>query len=512
MAELKMAQNFINGKLSDVMGSICATVRNPATNETLYDVRESGVDAVEEALLAASSAFPAWRATSIINRQRVMFRLQNLISANHEDIARIITKEMGKTISDARGDVTRGLQVVEHACAIPTLMMGEYVEDVSSDIDTYSIRQPLGVCVGIAPFNFPAMIPLWMFPLMVMTGNTAIIKPSELCPGAMMLLAQLATQAGIPPGVLNVVQGGKRTVELLIDSPLVKAVSFVGSNAAGIAIQQRCSLSPETLNFKRCQANLGAKNHAVVMPDADRKQAINAVIGAAFGAAGQRCMAISVLLLVCSCDAEYDGWVDEILSQAMLLTVGDGKDDGVDVGPVVTREAAARIRGLINSSEDEGAMVRLDGRVISGLGDHLDKESFVGPTIITNVTSNMRCYREEIFGPVLLVMPRVNSLTEAIRIINANPFGNGTAIFTSSGLNSHRFQHDIDVGQVGINIPLPVPLPFFSFTGSRASIRGDLNFYGKSGVAFYTQTKTVTALWRSPLDENKPIKASTAMQ
>jgi malonate-semialdehyde dehydrogenase (acetylating)/methylmalonate-semialdehyde dehydrogenase len=363
--------------------------------------------------------------------------------------------------------------------------MGELMEGVSTDMDTYSIRQPLGVCAGICPFNFPAMIPLWIFPLIIATGNTAIMKPSERDPGAMMMLAELAVEAGIPPGVLNVVHGGKPAVDFLCDTPIVKAVSFVGSDKIGQYIFARASATG-----KRVQSNMGAKNHGVVMPDANKNASLNSLVGAAFGAAGQRCMALSTAIFV----GEARAWIPDLVKRARNLKVTCGRIADADVGPVVTPEAKQRIEALIQSGISEGAKLILDGRGYRPKG--YEKGNFIGPTILAKVTPKMRCYREEIFGPVLICL-EVDTLDEAIALINANPYGNGTAVFTNSGAVARKFQHEIDVGQVGINVPIPVPLPMFSFTGSRGSIRGDLNFYGKSGVLFYTQIKTVTALWRS---------------
>ena len=399
-----------------------------------------------------------------------------------DELAEILTAEQGKTIADARGDVFRGLEVVEHAAGIANLQIGDFVENVASGVDTYSIWQPLGVCAGITPFNFPAMIPLWMFPMAIATGNTFILKPSEQDPMVTMRLVELAIEAGVPEGVLNVVHGGKATVDAICDHPDIKAVSFVGSTNVGKHVYERASQSG-----KRAQCMMGAKNHGVILPDANKEQTLNQLAGAAFGAAGQRCMALSVVVLVGAAGA----WIDDIKAKAEGLIVSAGKHDK-DLGPLISPAAKARVQHLIGTGVEEGASLILDGRGITVEG--YEKGNFVGPTIFDNVTADMQIYKEEIFGPVLCIM-RAASLDEAIELLNANPHGNGTAIFTQSGAAAHKFQQDIQVGQIGINLPIPVPLPMFSFSGSRASKLGDLGPYGKQAVQFYTQTKTVTARW-----------------
>ncbi|MCO5597328.1 hypothetical protein L7F22_051404 [Adiantum nelumboides] len=376
-------------------------------------------------------------------------------------------------------------QVVEHACNMSTLQMGEFVENVSTGIDSYSIRQPLGVCAGICPFNFPAMIPLWMFPIAVTCGNTFVLKPSEKDPGASILLAELAAEAGLPPGVLNIVHGTHDVVNLICDHPDIKAVSFVGSDVAGTHIYSRAASKG-----KRVQCNLGAKNHAVVMPDAEADLTANALVGAAFGAAGQRCMAISTAVFV----GDTRPWEEHLVERAKKLEVAAGVEPQADVGPVISKQAKDRICKLVQSGVESGARLVLDGRDIQVPA--YSKGNFIGPTILSDVTPDMECYKQEIFGPVLLCM-QAGSLSEAIEIVNKNRYGNGTAIFTTSGVAARAFQHDVDVGQVGINVPIPVPLPFFSFTGWRGSFAGDMNFYGKAGVQFFTQIKTVTAQWKS---------------
>lgn len=406
-----------------------------------------------------------------------------MIREHTEELARSITIEQGKTLADARGDVFRGLEVVESTCAMGSLTMGETAENLSRGLDTYSYRQPLGVTAGICPFNFPAMIPLWMFPVATACGNTMIMKPSEKDPGAAMLLAKLAQQAGLPDGVLQVVHGGVDTVNFLCDAPSVRAISFVGGNQAGEHIFDR-----GTKQGKRVQSNLGAKNHATVMPDADKESTINALIGACFGAAGQRCMALSTVIFV----GETKNWLPEIVEKARKLKCGSGLDPATEVGPLISKQSRERVEMLIQQGVDDGAKLLLDGRGVKVPG--FEKGNFVGPTILSGVDAKNRAYTEEIFGPVLVTL-NVDTLEEAIAFTNASKYGNGCAIFTQSGPVARKFQHEIDVGQVGINVPIPVPLPFFSFTGSRGSIRGDVHFYGKQGAQFYTQIKTITSNW-----------------
>jgi len=433
---------------------------------------------------AAEKAFVQWRETPVTSRVRLMFKLQSLIQQHSEEIAQIITKEQGKTLADARGDVFRGLEVVEHTCSTASLAMGETVENVSKNIDTYSYRQPLGVCAGITPFNFPAMIPLWMFPLAIACGNTFILKPSEKDPGAPMFLSKLAMEAGIPDGVINVIHGTRNAVNFLCDDPAIKAISFVGSNQAGEYIHAR-----GTAKGKRVQANLAAKNHATILPDANKEQALNALVGAAFGAAGQRCMALSAAVFV----GETKNWIPDLVQRAKKLRVSSGFEPHSDLGPLISDEAKKRVERLIQTGIDQGAKILLDGRGIKVPG--FEKGNFVGPTILSDVRSDMECYKDEIFGPVLICLS-VDTLDDAINLINKNPYGNGTAIFTKSGASARKYQHEIDVGQVGLNLPIPVPLPMFSFTGSRGSFVGSTHFYGKGAINFFTQIKTITSMWK----------------
>ncbi|MGO2884723.1 MAG: CoA-acylating methylmalonate-semialdehyde dehydrogenase [Psychrobacter celer] len=475
-------QQLINGQFVNSTTNEWIDITDPATQEVIAKVPQTTDDEINQAVAAAQTAFQTWRKTPITTRARIFLKYQQLIREHMDELAETLTAEQGKTIADARGDVFRGLEVVEHAAGIANLQIGDFVENVASGVDTYSIWQPLGVCAGITPFNFPAMIPLWMFPMAIATGNTFILKPSEQDPMVTMRLVELAVEAGVPEGVLNVVHGGKATVDAICDHPDIKAVSFVGSSAVGKHVYERASQSG-----KRAQCMMGAKNHGVILPDANKEQTLNQLAGAAFGAAGQRCMALSVVVLV----GAAGEWIDDIKAKAESLVVSAGKNDK-DLGPLISPAAKARVEHLIGTGVEEGASLLLDGRGITVEG--FEKGNFVGPTIFDNVTSDMQIYKEEIFGPVLCIM-RADSLDEAIELLNANPHGNGTAIFTQSGAAAHKFQQDVQVGQIGINLPIPVPLPMFSFSGSRASKLGDLGPYGKQAVQFYTQTKTVTARW-----------------
>ncbi|XP_011087968.1 methylmalonate-semialdehyde dehydrogenase [acylating], mitochondrial [Sesamum indicum] len=476
--------NLIGGSFVDSHSSDSIDVLNPATQEVVSRVPLTTKEEFKSAVAAAKEAFPSWRNTPITTRQRVMFKLQDLIRKNTDKLALNITTEQGKTLKDAQGDVFRGLEVVEHACGMATLQMGEYVANVSNGIDTYSIREPLGVCAGICPFNFPAMIPLWMFPVAVTCGNTYVLKPSEKDPGASMILAELAMEAGLPNGVLNIVHGTHDIVNAICDDDDIRAVSFVGSNTAGMHIYARASASG-----KRVQSNMGAKNHGIVMPDANVDATLNALVAAGFGAAGQRCMALSTVVFV----GDSKLWEEKLVERAKALKVSAGTDPEADLGPVISKQAKERVCKLVQSGIESGARLLLDGRTIKVPG--YEQGNFIGPTILADVTADMECYKEEIFGPVLICM-QADSLEEAINIVNRNKYGNGAAIFTSSGIAARKFQTEIEAGQVGINVPIPVPLPFFSFTGSKASFAGDLNFYGKAGVQFYTQIKTVTQQWK----------------
>ncbi|WP_426160324.1 CoA-acylating methylmalonate-semialdehyde dehydrogenase [Pseudomonas sp. TSRC2-2] len=480
---LQKVKLLIDGEWVESQTSEWHDIVNPATQQVLAKVPFATAAEVDAAVSAAQRAFQTWKLTPIGARMRIMLKLQALIREHSKRIAVVLSAEQGKTIADAEGDIFRGLEVVEHACSIGTLQMGEFAENVAGGVDTYTLRQPIGVCAGITPFNFPAMIPLWMFPMAIACGNTFVLKPSEQDPLSTMLLVELAIEAGVPAGVLNVVHGGKDVVDGLCTHKDIKAVSFVGSTAVGTHLYDLAGK-----HGKRVQSMMGAKNHAVVLPDANREQALNALVGAGFGAAGQRCMATSVVVLV----GAAKQWLPDLKALAQKLKVNAGSEPGTDVGPVISKKAKARILELIESGIKEGAKLELDGRDISVPG--YEQGNFVGPTLFSGVTTDMQIYTQEIFGPVLVVL-EVDTLDQAIALVNANPFGNGTGLFTQSGAAARKFQTEIDVGQVGINIPIPVPVPFFSFTGSRGSKLGDLGPYGKQVVQFYTQTKTVTARW-----------------
>ncbi len=474
---------FINGEFQASQSADTLPVVNPATQQELARVPMATRSEVDAAVASAKNAFKTWREVAVPERARLMLRYQHLLKAHHDEIAEILAQETGKTFADAKGDLWRGIEVVEHACNVPSLLMGETVENVAGGIDTYSLIQPLGVCAGITPFNFPAMIPLWMYPLAIACGNTFVLKPSEQDPMTPTRLAELAVEAGFPKGVLNVVHGGREQVDQLLTHPDIKAISFVGSVPVGQHIYRT-----GTDNLKRVQVFGGAKNHMVVMPDASPKQVVNALVGASCGAAGQRCMGISVAVLVGSAK----GIVPALQQQMAALKPGVWNDANAAYGPQISRRAKERIVGLIEQGKKEGATCLLDGSqcVVPGYPDG----NWIGPTLFADVQPTMSIYREEIFGPVLCVVC-VNTLDEAIALINANAYGNGVSIFTASGAAARKFQHEIEVGQVGINVPIPVPLPFFSFTGWKGSFFGDLHAYGKQGVRFYTETKTVTSRW-----------------
>ena len=482
-ADVATVKLLIDGVFVESQTTQWRDVVNPATQAVLARVPFATADEVNAAVTAASRAFKTWRKTPIGVRARIFLKYQQLIREHMDELAALLSAEQGKTLPDAEGDVFRGLEVVEHAAAIGNLQLGELANNVAGGVDTYTLLQPIGVCAGITPFNFPAMIPLWMFPMGIATGNTFVLKPSEQDPMVTMRLVELALDAGIPKGVLNVVHGGEDVVNAICDHPDIKAVSFVGSTRVGTHVYHRASHSG-----KRVQCMMGAKNHAVVLPDANKEQTLNALAGAAFGAAGQRCMAASTAVLV----GEAQSWIADLVAKAKTLKVGAGNAAGTDVGPLISCAARERVEAFIASGVAQGATLELDGR--KPLVPGFEEGNFVGPTIFSGVRPGMRIYDEEIFGPVLVILA-ADSLDDAIDLVNANPNGNGTAVFTQSGAAARRFQEDIDVGQVGINVPIPVPVPLFSFTGSRASKLGDLGPYGKQVVMFYTQTKTVTQRW-----------------
>lgn len=476
---------FIGGEFTQSQTSEWIDVTNPANNEVIAQVPCATADEMQQAITSAAETFKIWKEVPVSQRARIMLEYQALLKKHHDELGEILAQETGKTFEDAKGDVWRGIEVVEHAANVATLMMGETVGNVSRGIDTYSYIQPLGVCAGITPFNFPAMIPLWMFPMAIACGNTFILKPSEQDPLTPTRLAELFVEAGAPKGVLQVVHGGKEQVDTLLHDPTIKAISFVGSVPVGRYIYET-----GTRNMKRVQSFAGAKNHMVIMPDADKDQVVNALVGASVGAAGQRCMAISVAVFV----GESKQWIPELKEALAAVRPGAWDDKGASYGPVISPKAKARIEELISRGEEQGAVLELDGRNYQVEG--YPNGNWVGPTMFSGVTPEMDIYKEEIFGPVLACC-EADSLEEAIALINANPYGNGTSIFTNSGGAARRFQHEIEVGQVGINIPIPVPMPFFSFTGWKASFYGDQHAYGKQAVRFYTETKTITSRWFS---------------
>lgn len=491
---------FVKNKLVKSSSSKWFDIHDPATNQVIAKVPQLTAEELEQAITDAHEAFSSWKNYSIIKRQGIAFKFVELLKKNHDRIAGMIVLEQGKTFADAKGDVLRGLQVAEAACNAPNDLMASSLE-VAADMETKMVREPLGVVGSICPFNFPAMVPLWSLPLILVTGNTCVLKPSERVPGAAMVIAELAAEAGVPPGVLNIVHGKHDTVNKILEDPRVRAITFVGGDKAGKYIYEK-----GTSLGKRVQSNLGAKNHLIVLPDADKDHFINAVNGAAFGAAGQRCMAISVLVTV---GKETQQWVEEVAQDAAKLKVGSGFDSSSDLGPLINPECVSRATEIVTDSEKAGAKVLLDGRNFKHPDSQFAKGNFLGPTILTGVKPGMRAYDEEIFAPVLSVV-NVDTFDEAIELVNSNKYGNGVALFTQSGAAAQKFTKNIACGQVGVNVPIPVPLPMFSFTGNKGSFLGDLNFYGKAGVTFLTQPKTITSYWRTS-EVEKLLKPSTSM-
>jgi malonate-semialdehyde dehydrogenase (acetylating)/methylmalonate-semialdehyde dehydrogenase len=481
---VKSIEHWIAGKATSGRSDRSAAVYNPATGAQQAEVVLAAPEDVLAAVAAAKEAFVEWSQTSISKRTKILFSFRELLNTHAGELAELITDEHGKVLSDALGEVQRGLEVVEFACGIPSLLKGDYSDQVSTDVDTFSFREPLGVVAGITPFNFPAMVPMWMFPVAIACGNTFILKPSERDPSAAIRIAELWQQAGLPDGVFNVVHGDKVAVDAILDSPDVAAVSFVGSTPIARYIHER-----GTANGKRVQALGGAKNHAIILPDADVDFAADHLAAAAFGSAGERCMAISAAVAVGSAG---DRIVEAVNQRARAVRVGSGRDAASEMGPVVTRQAQERIHGLIDTGERQGARITVDGRGYQVPG--FENGFFVGPTVIDQVATDMDVYREEIFGPVLSVV-RSDSVDDAIALINANPYGNGTAIFTSSGEAARRFQRGVHVGMIGINVPVPVPMAFYSFGGWKDSLFGDKHVHGPEGVSFYTRAKVVTARW-----------------
>ncbi|MDT3279722.1 CoA-acylating methylmalonate-semialdehyde dehydrogenase [Shewanella scandinavica] len=476
-------KHYIDGEFTQGTGTSQIIVTNPANNSPIAVINAATSEEVHVAIASAKAAFKTWKEVPVSERARVMLRYQHLLKEHHDELATILAHETGKTFEDAKGDVWRGIEVAEHACNVASLLMGETVENVARSIDTYSYTQPLGVCAGITPFNFPAMIPLWMFPLAIACGNTFILKPSEQDPMTPQRLVELFVEAGAPKGVLQLVHGDKTAVDILLADPAIKAISFVGSVAVGQYIYKT-----GTDNLKRVQAFAGAKNHCVIMPDANKQQVINNLVGASVGAAGQRCMAISVAVFV----GAAKEWIPELKEALAKVRPGLWDDKEAGYGPVISPAAKARVLKLIAQGKAEGAECLLDGSDFTVEG--YESGNWIGPTMFNKVSTEMSIYKEEIFGPVLCCMES-DSLEAAIELVNASPYGNGTSIFTASGAAARKYQHEIEVGQVGINVPIPVPLPFFSFTGWKGSFYGDQHAYGKQAVRFYTETKTITSRW-----------------
>lgn len=474
--------HFINGELIEPSGTRSQPVFNPATGQQSGEVALASVATTNEAVAAAKAAFPGWSATPPIRRARVLFKFKELCETHADELCHLLTAEHGKVLSDARGELTRGIEVIEFACGIPHLLKGEHSESVGTRVDSWSTMQPLGVVAGITPFNFPIMVPMWMFPLAIACGNTFVLKPSERDPSGSLLMAKLLKEAGLPDGVFNVVNGDKEAVDALLENETVQAVSFVGSTPIAQYIYEKGSA-----HGKRVQALGGAKNHMVVMPDARLDQAADALMGAAYGSAGERCMAISVA--VCVGDETADALIERLKPAVEQLKVGDGTDPSMEMGPLITREHLGKVTGYLESGLEEGAELVVDGRNIDTPDGH-----FLGGCLFDKVTPTMRIYREEIFGPVLSVV-RVDDFETACRLINEHEYGNGTSIFTQNGDAARQFVNGIQVGMVGVNVPIPVPMAFHSFGGWKRSIFGPLNVHGRDGVRFYTRMKTVTARW-----------------
>lgn len=485
---MQIITHFIAGKRDEGTGTRQGPVYDPSTGARCATVAFATATDVDRAVTCAADAFPAWSDMTPLARARVLFRFKTLLERDMDVLAGTITREHGKTLDDARGEITRGIEVVEFACGSPHLLRGDFTAQVGHGVDAYSVRHPLGVCAIITPFNFPAMVPMWMFPIALACGNTVVLKPSEKDPGASLLLADLLREAGLPDGVFNVVQGDKVAVDALLTHPLVAAVSFVGSTAIGDYVYRTA-----TAHGKRAQALCGAKNHMVVMPDADLDACVSALMGAAYGAAGERCMAVSVAVAV---GGVGEALVSRLVSAISALRIGSGLDPQSDMGPLVTQEHRARVVGFIDEGVREGATLVVDGRSFKPGG--LESGFFLGASLFDHVRPEMTIYKEEIFGPVLCVM-RVDTLDEAIRLVSDHDYGNGAAIFTRNGDAARIFSARAEAGMIGVNVPIPVPVAFHSFGGWKRSIFGDHDVYGMDGVAFYTRIKTTTVRWPAGL-------------
>ncbi len=483
--EIAQIGHWIGGAAVAGTSGRSGPVYDPATGRQSGEVAFASLEEIDAAVAAAKAAFPAWRAWSLARRAELFFRIRELLNAHREDIARFLTAEHGKVTSDALGEVARGLEVIEYACGIPTLLKGSFSEQASTGVDVYSIRQPIGVVAGITPFNFPAMVPMWMWAPALACGNCFVLKPSEKDPSASLYVAELLKEAGMPDGVFTVLNGDKLAVDRLLEHPDVSAVSFVGSTPIA-----RYVYETGTKNGKRVQALGGAKNHMVVLPDADIDMAADAAVSAAYGSAGERCMAVSVVVAV---GDVADSLVGAIKERLPKVKVGPGNEPGNEMGPLITRQHRDKVASYLDSGRDQGATLVADGRELDLDGDGF----FIGVSLIDNVTTDMDCYRDEIFGPVLSVM-RVGTYDEAMKLVNENPYGNGTAIFTRDGGVARQFQFDCNVGMVGINVPIPVPVAYYSFGGWKASLFGDSHAYGPESMHFYTRGKVVTSRWPDP--------------
>jgi len=483
--ELKTIGHWIGGERVQGSSGRKGPVYNPATGEQTGEVDFASPEEIDRAVAAAKAAFSEWRTWSLSKRSELFFRIYDLFDEHREDLARLLTAEHGKVLSDALGEVQRGIEVIEYVCGIPTLLKGSYSEQASTGVDVYSIRQPLGVAAGITPFNFPVMVPMWMWAPAIACGNTFVLKPSEKDPSASVLTAELLKEAGLPDGVFNVVHGDKVAVDALLEHPGIASISFVGSTPIARYVYEN-----GTKAGKRVQALGGAKNHMIVLPDADIDMAADAAVSAGYGSAGERCMAISVLVAVGDAADPLVGAIQERLPR---VKVGDGMDPESEMGPLVTREHRDKVASYLDSGPEQGATIVADGRETTPDGDGF----FLGVSLLDNVTPEMDAYRDEIFGPVLSVV-RVPTYDDALRLVNDNPYGNGVAIFTRDGGVARQFQFDVNVGMVGVNVPIPVPVAYYSFGGWKSSLFGDRHIYGPEGIDFYTRTKAVTSRWPDP--------------
>ncbi|MEY3971844.1 MAG: hypothetical protein RLY84_237 [Actinomycetota bacterium] len=483
---MKLISHWIGGSENKGTGARRGEVYNPALGEQIAEVCFADEKDIDAAVRAAQDAFPAWKDTSLAKRTSIMFAFRQLLDQRKGELAEIITTEHGKVVSDALGEITRGLEVVDFACGLPHLLKGEYSENASTSIDVYSLKQPLGVVGIISPFNFPAMVPMWFFPVALAAGNTVVVKPSEKDPSAAMWVAKLLKEAGLPDGVFNVVHGDKVAVDGLLTHPLVKSISFVGSTPIAQYIYETSAK-----HGKRVQALGGAKNHMLVLPDADLDLVADSAVNAGFGSAGERCMAISVVVAV---EPVADPLIEKIKHRMATIKVGDGRR-ACDMGPLVTRQHRDKVASYIDIAKNDGAVVVVDGRDVNPDGDA--KGYWLGPTLIDKVPTSSKVYQDEIFGPVLSVV-RVSSYDEGLKLINSSQFGNGTAIFTNDGGAARRFQHEVEVGMIGINVPIPVPVAYFSFGGWKHSLFGDSRAHGEEGFRFFTQTKVITSRWLDP--------------